>query len=73
MMKPQFDSRTRNSIENFFTFYYNMPLEYYNHYNNKNELFILEPRRALPNLRTDEPVCAQGQLQCGNGECIAQV
>ena len=31
-----------------------------------------EPRRALPNLKTDEPVCADGQLQCGNGECIAK-
>ena len=37
-------------------------------YNN----YYLEPRRALPNLKTDEPVCADGQLQCGNGECIAK-
>ena len=26
----------------------------------------------LPNLKTDEPVCPDGQLQCGNGECIAK-
>jgi len=31
---------------------------------------LSKPRRALPNLRTDEPVCPSGQLQCGNGECI---
>lgn len=24
----------------------------------------------LPNLVTDEPVCPDKQLQCGNGECI---
>lgn len=24
----------------------------------------------LPNLVTDEPVCPEKQLQCGNGECI---
>jgi len=29
-----------------------------------------EPRRVLPNLKTDEPVCPDKQLQCGNGECI---
>ena len=28
------------------------------------------PRKALPNLKTDEPVCPDEQLQCGNGECI---
>jgi len=33
---------------------------------------LSKPRRALPNLKTDEPVCADGQLQCGNGECIAK-
>ena len=27
-----------------------------------------EAKRALPNLKTDEPVCPDGQLQCGNGE-----
>ena len=31
---------------------------------------ILEPRRVLPNFKTDEPVCPDEQLQCGNGECI---
>ncbi len=30
----------------------------------------LEPRKALPNLKTDEPVCPDKQLQCGNGDCI---
>jgi len=29
-----------------------------------------EPRKALPNLKTDEPVCPKDQLQCGNGECM---
>ena len=29
-----------------------------------------EPRKSLPNLKTDEPVCPDGQLQCGDGECI---
>jgi hypothetical protein len=24
----------------------------------------------LPNLKTDEPVCPDKQLQCGNGDCI---
>ena len=28
------------------------------------------PRKALPNLKTDEQVCPDEQLQCGNGECI---
>lgn len=32
----------------------------------------LEAKRAQPNLKTDEPVCPDGQLQCGNGECIAK-
>lgn len=32
--------------------------------------FYLEPRKVLPNLVTDEPVCPEKQLQCGNGECI---
>ena len=27
---------------------------------------------AKPNLHTLEPVCADGELQCGSGECIAQ-
>jgi hypothetical protein len=29
-----------------------------------------KPRKALPNLKTDEPICPKDQLQCGNGECI---
>ena len=39
---------------------------------NKNYkcLLFAEPRKALPNLRTDEPVCPQDELQCGNGQCI---
>jgi len=28
--------------------------------------------KAKPNLHTLEPVCADGELQCGSGECIAQ-
>merc|ERR1712012_791978 len=31
---------------------------------------LSKPRKALPNLRTDEPVCPQDELQCGNGQCI---
>jgi len=31
---------------------------------------LSKPRRVLPNLKTDEPVCPDGELQCGNGECI---
>jgi len=34
-----------------------------------NKLFS-EPRKALPNLKTDEPVCPKDQLQCGDGECM---
>ena len=30
--------------------------------------FFPEAKRALPNLKTDEPVCPDGQLQCGNGQ-----
>ncbi|XP_023337076.1 uncharacterized protein LOC111708056 [Eurytemora carolleeae] len=33
---------------------------------------LSKPRRVLPNLKTDEPVCADGLLQCGNGECISK-
>lgn len=29
-----------------------------------------EPRKVLPILKTDEPVCPEGKLSCGNGECI---
>jgi Low-density lipoprotein receptor domain class A. len=28
------------------------------------------PRKVLPILKTDEPVCPEGKLSCGNGECI---
>ena len=31
---------------------------------------LTKPRIARPNLVTDEPVCPDGQLQCGDGECI---
>lgn len=29
-----------------------------------------EPRKVLPNFKTDEPICPDGKLSCGNGECI---
>lgn len=32
--------------------------------------FELGPRKALPKLKTDEPICPDGKLSCGNGECI---
>lgn len=31
---------------------------------------ITEPRKVLPILRTDEPICPEGKLSCGNGDCI---
>lgn len=31
---------------------------------------LSEPRKVLPILKTDEPVCPEGKLSCGNGECI---
>ena len=31
---------------------------------------LTKPRIAYPNLKTDSPVCPDGQLQCGDGECI---
>jgi len=31
---------------------------------------LTKPRLIRPNLKTDEPVCPDEQLQCGNGECI---
>ena len=31
---------------------------------------LTKPRIAYPNLNTDSPVCPDGQLQCGDGECI---
>ena len=35
-----------------------------------NDSFIIGPRKALPKLKTDEPICPDGKLSCGNGECI---
>lgn len=29
-----------------------------------------EPRKVLPILKTDEPVCPEGKLSCGNGDCV---
>ncbi|XP_066589157.1 chitin deacetylase 1 isoform X3 [Prorops nasuta] len=29
-----------------------------------------KPRKVLPILKTDEPVCPDGKLSCGNGECV---
>uniref|UniRef100_A0A8D8XH37 Chitin-binding type-2 domain-containing protein n=1 Tax=Cacopsylla melanoneura TaxID=428564 RepID=A0A8D8XH37_9HEMI len=29
-----------------------------------------KPRKILPILKTDEPVCPEGKLSCGNGECL---
>jgi len=34
---------------------------------------LSKPRLIKPNLNTEEPVCPDGQLQCGNGECIAKI
>jgi len=34
---------------------------------------LSKPRLIRPNFNTVEPVCPDGQLQCGNGECIATV
>jgi len=34
---------------------------------------LTKPRVIYPNLKTDEPVCPDGQLQCGNGECIDKI
>ena len=31
---------------------------------------LSKPRKSLPNLVTDEPVCPEGQLQCGDGNCM---
>ena len=31
---------------------------------------LTKPRIARPNLKTDEPVCPEGELQCGDGTCI---
>ncbi|CAD6228039.1 GSCOCG00006322001-RA-CDS [Cotesia congregata] len=29
-----------------------------------------KPRKILPILKTDEPICPEGKLSCGNGECV---
>jgi len=34
---------------------------------------LSKPRLAKPNLKTEEPVCPDGQLQCGDGQCIDQI
>lgn len=33
---------------------------------------LTKPRTVLPNLKTDEPVCPENQLQCGDETCIDQ-
>uniref|UniRef100_A0A8D8XGB1 Chitin-binding type-2 domain-containing protein n=1 Tax=Cacopsylla melanoneura TaxID=428564 RepID=A0A8D8XGB1_9HEMI len=38
--------------------------------NVKNCDQIEKPRKILPILKTDEPVCPEGKLSCGNGECL---
>ncbi|KAG9435986.1 hypothetical protein HZU67_02409 [Apis mellifera carnica] len=38
--------------------------------NVKNCDQLEKPRKVLPILRTDEPVCPEGKLSCGNGECV---
>lgn len=35
-----------------------------------NRCCASEPRKVLPILKTDEPICPEGKLSCGNGECI---
>lgn len=38
-----------------------------------NHTFVLcisEPRKVLPILKTDEPICPEGKLACGSGDCI---
>jgi len=34
---------------------------------------LSQPRLVKPNFNTEEPVCPDNQLQCGNGECIDSV
>ena len=33
---------------------------------------LSKPRLAKPNFETSEPVCEEGLLQCGDGECLAR-
>lgn len=40
-------------------------------YCNCNDIFYFtEPRKVLPILKTDEPICPEGKLACGSGDCI---
>jgi len=39
----------------------------------KNCDALSKPKKALPLLKTDEPICPLAQLACGNGECIDDV
>jgi len=34
---------------------------------------LTKPRVSRPNLKTEEPVCADGKLQCGDLECIDKI
>ena len=36
----------------------------------KITILFSEPRKVLPKFKTDEPVCPDGKLSCGNGECV---
>ncbi|XP_046746909.1 chitin deacetylase 1 isoform X1 [Diprion similis] len=38
--------------------------------NVKNCDQIEKPRKVLPILKTDVPVCPEGKLSCGNGDCV---
>ena len=33
---------------------------------------LSKPRLVKPNLVTADPVCSEGLLQCGDGECLAR-
>lgn len=35
-----------------------------------NNAIFSEPRKILPILKTDEPICPEGKLACGSGDCI---
>lgn len=58
----------------FFFFFPLLPLfcgDFFFHFAIVYEFCIRkEPRKVLPILKTDEPVCPEGKLSCGNGECI---
>lgn len=36
----------------------------------KHSFKFSEPRKILPLLKTDEPICPDGKLACGSGDCI---